>query len=141
MVLKGCPCVGISLYSLHVPNGFGDRAEFGVNTIHVFPQGTVTAITLVDGGAGDGGSRARTRCEPGLLLCLVATTTYQGLGQVKSCWSRTPFPLSVCSSPSQHWHPHSRESNTQVRGASLGAWHGWDTGCSGLAGVRDLDCF
>ena len=42
---------------------------------------------------------------------------YLGWGCVPNCWSRspvrhvqlTPFPLSVCSPPPQHWHPCPRE--------------------------------
>ena len=33
-----------------------------VCTSHVFPQGVPAAITLVGGGAGDGGARERARC-------------------------------------------------------------------------------
>ena len=72
--------MGASFYILHVPSGLGGRAGFGVNTSHVFPQGELAAITLVEGGAGDGGARARARCEPRLPLCSVAFTTILGLG-------------------------------------------------------------
>lgn len=53
-----------------------DRSE--VSKRHVFPQGVLVAITLLGSGAGDGGARARTRCESGLLLCLVADTILLG---------------------------------------------------------------
>ena len=45
----------------------------GVNT---FPWGVVT---LVGGGAGDRGARARSKCEVGLSLCSVAVTTLLGV--------------------------------------------------------------
>lgn len=36
--VKGCPYVGVSIYSLHVPSGFGGRAGYDVVTSYVFPQ-------------------------------------------------------------------------------------------------------
>ena len=80
MVLKVCPCVGASLYSLHVTNGFGGRAVSDVLTNHVFPQDGLAAVTLIGSGAGDGGARARAVCWLGLLLCSVANTTPLGVG-------------------------------------------------------------
>ena len=47
LVLKGCPCVGASLDSLHVPSGFGGRAGSDMSTSHIFPQGVLAASTLV----------------------------------------------------------------------------------------------
>lgn len=47
--------MGASLCSLHVPSGFGGRAEFDVNASHVFSQGLPAAINLVEGSAGYGG--------------------------------------------------------------------------------------
>ena len=35
--LEGCPCVGASLDSLHVPSGFGGRARSDMSTTHIFP--------------------------------------------------------------------------------------------------------
>ena len=46
---------------------------------HIFPQGVLAAITLVGGGAGDGGARAGARSEVGL-LCSVAVTALLGAG-------------------------------------------------------------
>ena len=79
LVLKGCPFVGVSLYRLCVPHGFGGRAGSEVSTSHVFPQGVLAAIISVGGGTGDGGARARARCESGLPLCSVANTTLSGV--------------------------------------------------------------
>lgn len=47
--------MGLFLYSLHVLSGFDDRVGSDVNTIHILPQGALAVITLVDGGAGEGG--------------------------------------------------------------------------------------
>ena len=43
-----------------------------VNTGHVFPQGVLSALTLVGGGAASGGARARAKYELGPLLGSVA---------------------------------------------------------------------
>lgn len=58
-VLKRHLSVGASLYSLYVSNGFGERAGFDMNTVHVFPQGVLTGITLVGHGTGEGGARVK----------------------------------------------------------------------------------
>ena len=79
-VLKGYPFVGASLCSLHVPSAFGGTARFDMNRSHIFPQCVLAAITLVGGGAGDGGSRDRAKCEAGIPLCSVAITTLLGAG-------------------------------------------------------------
>lgn len=42
--LKQCPCVGVILYSLHGPSGFGEGAGPEVSTSHVFPKNVVAAI-------------------------------------------------------------------------------------------------
>ena len=80
LVLKGCACVGTSLYSLCVPSGFVGRAVSDMSMSHIFPQGVLAAITLVGGGAGDRRASARARCEPGLLYCSVANRTFLGVG-------------------------------------------------------------
>ena len=51
-----------------------------MSTCSVFLQGVLAAISLVGGTSGDGGSKARARCEPGSLLCSVANTTLFGMG-------------------------------------------------------------
>ena len=79
-VLKEYPYVGVLVYSLSVPSGFGGRAGFDMNTSHVFSQSGLAAITLVGGGAGVGWARARTRCEVGLPLCSVAIIAILGEG-------------------------------------------------------------
>lgn len=67
LVWKECPYMGASLCRLCVPSAFGGRAGFDVDTSHIFPQGVLTAITLLGGVAGDG--RASTGCKAGLTLC------------------------------------------------------------------------
>ena len=79
-VLKLCPYVSVSLFSLCVPSDFGRRAGFDMNTSHVFPQGVLAAVTLVGGRAGDGGAKARTRCEVRLPLCSVTITALLRVG-------------------------------------------------------------
>lgn len=66
-VLKGCPCLGISLYSILVPSGFGGRAGSDVNRSFVFPHFVLAAITMVVGAASGQGARARARYESVLL--------------------------------------------------------------------------
>ena len=61
VVLKGYPCVGVTLYSLNVPSAFGGRARSHVSMSHIFPQGVLEAITLVGNGIGGGRARARAR--------------------------------------------------------------------------------
>ena len=79
--VKWCPCVGVSLCSLlHVPGGFSERASSEMSRGHIFPGGVLAAITLVGGRAGDGGARAKAKCELGLLLCSMAATTLLGAG-------------------------------------------------------------
>ena len=48
-VLKGCPCLETSLFSLCVPSGFGGRAGSEVSTGQVFRQGVLVAITFFEG--------------------------------------------------------------------------------------------
>lgn len=80
LVLKGCPCVGTSLCSLHVPSVSGERARSEVIMGHIFSW-CLAAVVLVGDGGGDGGARDRaTRCEPGLLLCLVVDSALSGVG-------------------------------------------------------------
>ena len=47
VILKVCPCVRGSLYSLCVPSGFDGRTGFDMNTSQIFPQGVLAAITIV----------------------------------------------------------------------------------------------
>ena len=52
--LEGGPYTGAYLYSLFVPNGFGERAGFEATS---FLRVCWQLITLVEGGAGDGRAR------------------------------------------------------------------------------------
>lgn len=76
--------MGAPLYSLHVPSGFGESAEFDVNTSHVFPYDALSALTLVGpgAGAGAGAARVRNKYEPRIALCSVAGLP--SLGRVQS---------------------------------------------------------
>ena len=56
---------------------------------HVYSKCVLAAITLVEGGAGDGGARAGPWCGAGL-LCLVAIITLPGSESGLSCWIRSP---------------------------------------------------
>lgn len=55
--------------SLCVYSGSGGIAGPEVSMDHAFPHNMLAAIILVAGGAGDRGTRARARCDPGLPLC------------------------------------------------------------------------
>ena len=68
-----------SLCTLCVLSGFDGRAGSEMSKGHIFPQGMLAAITLIGGGAGDGGARARARCDLGLLFS-VAVTALLGAG-------------------------------------------------------------
>lgn len=57
--------MGMSLYGLHVPDFFGGRTGFDMDTCHFFPQDVLTAITLVE----DGGTEAGAGYEVGFPLC------------------------------------------------------------------------
>ena len=48
-ILKGCPCVGASLYRPYLSSGFGGRGGLDMNTSRFFPQGLLAAVTLVEG--------------------------------------------------------------------------------------------
>ena len=104
VVLKGFLYVRASLYSLHVPSGYGRRARSDVSKSHIFPQGVLAAISLVEGGAGDGRARARARASSMLSghHCLTGGRVgAQGTGAeaLKVRSELVPFPLSVCTTP------------------------------------------
>ena len=64
LVLKACPCVEASLPSLGVPGGFGGTAGLEASVGPISPRDALRVITLVGGGAGDGGATARARHSP-----------------------------------------------------------------------------
>ena len=106
-VSKECSCVGVSLCSLCVPSGFGGRAEsWSEYGSHLSP-GSAGSYHLGGKKAGDGGARARARCEMSLLLCSVVITTHQGQGRshgagAEALWvgsKLVPFSVNVCSPP------------------------------------------
>ena len=51
-----------------------------INTNHIFPQSVLADITFIVGWAGNGGDRARARCQAGHPLCSVAINTLSGVG-------------------------------------------------------------
>ena len=61
-----------------VPCDFNGRAGSDVSTSHILPHTVLAAITLVGVGAGDGGAKARPKCELWLLFCSVANSTLLG---------------------------------------------------------------
>ena len=65
VILKVCPCVRVSLYSLCVPGGFDGRTGFDMNTSQIFPQGVLAAISMVGGETGDAVTRTRASLSQG----------------------------------------------------------------------------
>ena len=63
-----------------MPSDFSGLTESELSMHHVFPQYVLPAITLVEGGAVDGESRARIRWELEFLLCLVINAALLGVG-------------------------------------------------------------
>ena len=90
VILKGCPFVGVSLCSMCIPSGFHAGTRFVVNKIHVFPQGVLTVITLVGGGAVEGGSREESGVSQSFPFAQWLSLPYQGPDVILSCWSRNP---------------------------------------------------
>lgn len=54
-----------------------------------FPWGVLVAVTLLGDGGRNGGTRDRTKCEPGLPLCSVPYIMLLGQGQVPGYWTRS----------------------------------------------------
>ena len=74
-----------------------------MNISHVFPQNVLAAINFVGVGAGDGGARAKARCEWELLLCSVANTTLELEQKPWVGLKPAPSPTTVHSP--QLWQP------------------------------------
>ena len=111
-----------------VPSDFGGITGSELSISHVFPQYALPAISLVEGGAVDGVSRARIRWELEFLLCLVDQHRLVGsrIGsqvagvETLRIWSELfLFPLSVFSFSSQHPHLTTEVSSSGARGASV----------------------
>ena len=128
--LKECHSVEASLYSLHVPTGFSGRAGSEVSVGHTFPWDLLVAITLVGGGDYVGETRARTKCENGLLFYSVAVSALRGVNWCPKCWNRSPenqartdyTPLDVCSPSNRNFDLV--ENSTGATEAKSGPW--WD---------------
>ena len=61
--------------SLYGFNMCGVRPIFSIDACSFFPQCVLVAITLVEGGAGNGGAGVRARCEWRFPLCSTAIIT------------------------------------------------------------------
>ena len=72
--------MGESLFSLHVPSGFGGRAGSEVSTDCIFYWSVLAAATFLGGRSGVGGVGARARHKLGLLLGSVAVADLSGSG-------------------------------------------------------------
>ena len=123
--------MGASLCQLHVPSAFDGRAGFDMEASHVFPQGVLTAVTLVQGGTRDRGARVGARYEARLPLCSVAIITLQGQGLIPGCCSRSPEFHAQAGSvsfkrvyfPSPHTGTFAtEEGSTEASGAHMGPW-------------------
>lgn len=129
--LEGMFLCGCDTVYLHVSRGFGGKARSDVSMSHIFPQGVLAAITLVEYGAWDGGARVRARCELRLLLYSAVNTTLMGTGQVLSCWSRSPEAqvwdssvTSECVLPPSTRTLTPEGSNVGPKGTRVGTQHG-----------------
>lgn len=62
-VLKGCPSMGASLFSLPVSSGFGGRPGSEVSVGHIFTWAVLETVnpTLMGGRPGDGRATVRAR--------------------------------------------------------------------------------
>ena len=78
------------IFRLYVPYGFGGRAGSYVNMSLIFPHDVPEALTMIGCGAGDGGSRARVRCEPVFSSVHWLAPCYWGRDQAPSYWWRSP---------------------------------------------------
>ena len=90
-----------TLCRLRVSNAFGGKAGFNVDVIHFFPQGVLSAITLVWRVTRDRVARDGVWFETGLLLCpyslVQGKVQYHvaGAEALKFGPELTLFPLSV----------------------------------------------
>ena len=114
-VLKWYPYVEVALYNLPVPSGFGRRAGFDMSTSHILPQAVLAAITLVGGGAGDGGALGP---DPGVRQGFPSAQGPSPVGGRSRPWSQiigaktlrvisklALLLLNMSSLPCQHQHP------------------------------------
>lgn len=111
-VLKWCPCVDVSLFSLHISSGSCGRAGSEVSTGHIFLWGVLEGTMLMGGKARDGSARASVMYELGFLLCSVTVIDLSCVGLGPRGWSRNPevwvsagsTPFNCVNSPWQ-WQP------------------------------------
>lgn len=86
MALKLWAHVGATLCALWVPSAFVGRTGFHVDACQAFPQDALATFTC-RGCDGEGGARAYTGYEAGLLHCSMAITALRG---VFSQWGLPP---------------------------------------------------
>lgn len=143
-------CKGVSLYSLCVPRGSGERAGPDMNRSPIFPQDVLVAITLVGCGAGDVGPNARTKRVAGFPLCSVAVTTLLGarLGPILLEWQlwgqvQTGSIPSKCALPHPSngiINPERSSARTRQTRAQCGLMHelSWAQHQSELQNIHDV---
>ena len=83
--------MGVSLYTLQMSCDFGRRAGAEVSTGHMFAQGGLTAIILVEGETGEEGAGAILRFEPE--LGLVVVTALLGTESCPNMLEQKPWSL------------------------------------------------
>lgn len=62
-------------------SGFGGRAGAEVNKRYIFPEGVLTATTLVGCGVGEGGVKSGVWCASGLFFAQWLTTSNRVRGE------------------------------------------------------------
>lgn len=123
-VLKGCHFVGFSACAQRLWWEIWILCE---HKSYICP-GCAVAITFIAGRAMHSWTRARARCEPGL-LCPVDDTALSGPGSCTKVLEQKPWGLELkwfycllaCALPlSQHWHLSPEGSCTAARGTATG---------------------
>lgn len=88
---KVFPCVVVSLFSLPLPSGFGRRAGCDMSMSYVFPQVVCSgSCPLVSRWGWRWRGWGGARCELGLLLCALASTTILGAGPCSKFLEQKP---------------------------------------------------
>ena len=101
--LKGCPCVGASIYNLHVSSGFCGMAVSEVS-ITSSPRVCWQLSPWWEVGLEMEGVEPERGVSQGFFSAQWATPTYQRQGRVQAGF----VPSKCAFSPSQQWHLHPR---------------------------------
>ena len=98
-------------------SGFGDQSWILTEYESSPPPGCADVYHLARGGAGDGGAKARAKCERRTLPCSSANTTLLRGGQFSSYWSKSPesWVQAVSVPHFQHLYFHSKGEQCQSR--------------------------